>query len=470
MKKTLCLAFAMLLMLSLCACGSSREANAPQGLQVGYGRAEITPKDSVPLAGYGKTSERMSKDVLDYLYATCIAFRQDDQTVLLFSQDLICSRNQWNDLVRQSIETELGIPGGNVMICATHTHSAPDVNSSLPIIATYQGYYTKRMVSAAREAIEDLAPATLYGGSKVVDGMNFVRHYVMSDGSYAGSNFGDFSLLPFQGHASENDPVMLVTKIDRGADKKAIMLLNWAAHPCFTGGSTQYTISSDFIGMTRQKVEKDTGMLFAYFTAAAGNQNTNSRIPEEKHGLTNQTYGEQLAQHAIDLLPELKPLENNGVKLTKVTFESNLNHDDEDKAAIAREVVDYGNTVPVDQANSYARTKGLSSYYQATAILARLSRPQTGTMELNAVEVGGLAFVTAPYEMFADHAVHIRENSPYEMTMVFTCANGVMGYIPSIKAYEYGCYESFTSYFGRGTGEAAAEKFVEMLEGLKSAQ
>ena len=47
-------------------------------LSVGFGRADITPMERVPLAGYGNTSRRISTTVLDPLYATCAAFRSDE--------------------------------------------------------------------------------------------------------------------------------------------------------------------------------------------------------------------------------------------------------------------------------------------------------------------------------------------------------------------------------------------------------
>ena len=55
-------------------------------MRIGYGKACITPEESVPLAGMGNTSKRMSTMILDDLYATCVAFTDEKgQTVLLFT-------------------------------------------------------------------------------------------------------------------------------------------------------------------------------------------------------------------------------------------------------------------------------------------------------------------------------------------------------------------------------------------------
>ena len=71
------------------------------------------------------------------------------------------------------------------------------------------------------------------------------------------------------------------------------------------------------------------------------------------------------------------------------------------------------------------------------------------------------------YEAFAAHGVYVKENSPFPMTMIFSCANAGWNYIPTKEAYDYGCYESFTSYFAKGAGEAVSEKLTDMLHSLK---
>ena len=88
-------------------------------------------------------------------------------------------------------------------------------------------------------------------------------------------------------------------------------------------------------------------------------------------------------------------------------------------------------------------------------------------MEINAAYIAGFAFITAPFEMFAATGSYVKENSPIDMTFVCSCSNDAKSYIPTADAYDYGCYESYTSYFAKGTAELLQVKYVEMLEGLK---
>jgi len=73
-------------------------------LRVGYARADITPEESVPLAGYGNTLTRMSQGALEPLMATCIAITDEkDSTMLLFSLDIVSSRDAYCMQAREQI-------------------------------------------------------------------------------------------------------------------------------------------------------------------------------------------------------------------------------------------------------------------------------------------------------------------------------------------------------------------------------
>ena len=58
-------------------------------IKVGFGRCDITPKVSVPMAGYGNNHMRMHQNVLDPIYASCTAITDEQEnTLLLFTMDL----------------------------------------------------------------------------------------------------------------------------------------------------------------------------------------------------------------------------------------------------------------------------------------------------------------------------------------------------------------------------------------------
>lgn len=467
MKRYVCLLLTVVLILGLCACGSSGEEKTA-GLQMGFAMEKIMPSEPVPLGGYGNTSARFHQNVLDFLYTTCIAAKEGEEIVLFFTNDLLLPNNAWVNAVREMLSIETGVPQERILLSFTHTHSGPDIFSAEPVMKDYKQLFVEQAVKAGKAALADLAPATLYAGKTVAEDMNAVRHYLLKDGSYGGDNFGNFSLGIVE-HAEPNDDEMILLKAEREGEKKDILIVNWQAHPCKTGGSSNYDMSADFPGAIRDTVMAQTDMLCAYFSGACGNQNTSSRIPGESKSdsMDKVQMGEAMAKIALDAVPNLQPVGGEGIATQQVIFEYAYNHDDEHMYVQAQQVADYW-TVDVSntEAATYAKSLGFSSAHHAKAVLARMKRAQSGTMELDAVRIGNFAFVTAPYEMFASHGVYIKDNSPFENTMVFECSNQYQSYIPTAAAYDYGCYESYTSIFAKGAGEAAAEKFVDMLKSL----
>lgn len=476
MKKAIAIfvLWAMVFGLFGCAGGETPETSAPTETEpaagefmVGYGRGDITPTAAVPMAGYGNGGTRLSEKVLDPLYLTCVAFRQGEETFLLLSLDLLQPFEAAFAATRLRMVRKTGVPAERIMFCCTHTHSAPQLSATDSNTEMYFEAFQKAALKAAEDAMADLAPAKLLGTRTQVEDMNFVRHYLMNDGTYYGPNFGSTE-SGYKSHLRESDQEMLLVKADREGDKADILLMNWQAHPCFTGGADKREISADFIGVVRQTVETETGMLFAFFQGAGGDHNAISFIEGETRYPDNEGYGKQLAKEAIAALANLAPLAGSGVRSVKVMYEADVNHEDEALLEQAKQVAAFFKASgDRKQANHLAKQLGMTSVYHANAIVSRPDRPQKAAMEINAAYLGGLALVTAPFEMFGDSGSYIKENSPFAMTFVCTNANESYAYIPTREAYEYGCYESYSSYFAKGTAEAVTEEYLKLLKGLQ---
>ena len=470
MKKIISLVLLLALTLSLCACGSSNTAEtepaAYTGLQMGYARESYMPEGKVNLSGAGNNVHRVSVGYMDYLYATCIAISEGDNTILLFSTDALSVNKDWNKEIRQLISEETGVPENNIQVSATHTHSGPTIGGTLPLTVAWKPTYVNALVTSAKNAIADLAPATLYGAKVQTEGMAFVRHYKMEDGSYAGSNFGDFS-KKIVDHATIPDEEMILIKAEREGDKKDIMLMNFQAHPCFSGGTNYNDLSSDYIHNVRETFEKETGMHFIYFLGASGNQNTNSQISSEnkEQNRTREAYGAALAKYAIDAIPTMEKIEGSGVKTTQKQIEYKCNDYGQDRLEDAQKVTKmYNETGDSTKCTQYAKTMGFQSVFECNGIVNCSRYPETDMIELNTCSFGGVGFVAAPNEMFSNTGMYLKENSPFNFTIISSITNGYNNYFPTKEAFEYGCYESFTARFAIGVAEDTAAELVNMLK------
>lgn len=472
MKKFISFLLATVLVFGLCACaGSGNKETEPklEGLCVGYSKQDITPTElGIPLAGYGTENTRVHETVLDKIYATCIAVTENDQTVLLISQDLIGAPDPWTMTAREKISEATGVPKEKIVISGTHTHAAPSIYYEGDSIKPYEPVYMAAVVKVAQEAMADRSAATLYSGSTQLPKLAFVRHYKMADGSVMSANTSGFQETNAVDYGMEIDNTMELVKFDRDGDKRDILLMNWQAHPCFAdlyGEGTQ--ISADYIGVARNKIEQEAGMDFIFFLGAAGNQSTYSRLKKDKHGMDMMDYGKALAQGAMDALPGLKAANGSGVKITNVQYEYAMNRKDEDKLLVAREVLSIAQSQGTAAADTYAKEKGLQSATHAYNIDKRAGLPDTQTMEINALNIGGIGFISAPYEMFSTASLYVKENSPLDTNVIITCANGRHNYIANKEAYDYYAYETIHAVAAQGTSEALAEKYVELLQQLK---
>ena len=315
---------------------------------------------------------------------------------------------------------------------------------------------------AATAAMADLAPAQLLATTKEIPDMTFVRHYLMNDGTYYGSNFGS-TRSGFKAHATEKDAQMVLLQLER-EDKQDILLMNWQAHPARASQIGYTLISADFIGVVRSTVELQTGMHFAYFTGASGNQNQDSLIASEKHGMSWSQYGQKLAAHAIDALGSMQPIEVDAIQATSVSFQAEIDHSWDIMIAEALEVHNLWKSVGWDPAAEKAKEYNFSSVYQSRAIQQRASKPATEKLLIGAFRVGPIGFTAGTYEMFSDHSNYVREQSPYEITFLIT---GNSGYISSAEAFDYRSYEADTGMYAKGVGEQLAEEYVRLLESLK---
>lgn len=474
MKKLVSFLLSVVLALGLCACGESGEKEqAPKGLQAGFGREIVMPQDVTKVHLNGTdTAGRTCSGFLDYIKATCIALKDEaGTTVLLFTMDMLGITNGVIEELRPMVAKATGVPGENIIFCATHTHSAPVTTGSYEGASEYKTILFNGAVKAAQDAIADLSSAEPSYGSTFTEKHLFVRHYVHKDGKITASS-GITNINDIVGHPTDADEEMQIIRLTRpGEDKKDIILMSWNSHPTFHGGAKDDQISADFPGTTRDYIESKGDYLVAYFTGDAGNQAPDSKIKEEKHGMDYRQFGASLGQICLDALPTLKPATGDTLRLGAQVYPARANKERLDMLDKAKVVIDVYDAQGRDAANALASEYGLYQFLEARAIIRRANSAETHPLDMTVLSVGdNISFVFAPYEMFTNHGHDLRTRGPFEMTFVSSCSQGSNSYIPSQEAYDYGCYESYVASVAPGTGEELVEEYLKMLQALKPAQ
>ena len=424
MKKLICLTLAVILVLGLCACNASGGEAA--GFRVGFGSAVATPDHEVYLTGYGNDSERMSEGVLSDLKVTCVAITDEKgSTVLLFGLDMMKMEHALADPYITAISEATGVPEDNIILSASHTHSSHALGNMYGLTTPEGQQYQEDLVDAAKQAMEDRGTAEVKIASKLVENMNFVRHYTTDmDGVIVGDNF-ETSGTTVTGHTTESDKQLQLIYFQR-ADKKDIVMINWQGHPTLSSTSMvgakdkNKLVSADYVGACRDYVEFELDCHAAFYLGASGNLNAYSRIKSENIDTDYKKYGENLGEQIVEGIEEAKSAAVGELKTKRYEFGVKL--------------------------------------------------PSGGdtTVELNTYTIGDLAFATTPYEMFDTHGMTVKNGSPFPMTMMITMTNYYLSYVPSEAAFDYpNCYEVRSTRFAKGTGEAVADELVRQLTEMK---
>ncbi len=469
----------LVLCFSLTSCGTEnagtekkQEGADTTGFRVGFGRADITATESVPLQGFGNSLTRMSTGFLDYLYVDCVAITDEaDETVLLMAYDMCTLADERATELQAAVMEATGVPEDHIMVSASHTHSAPDLNSSDPSINRYMGQLKERSAKAALDALADRRQAEIEIATVNTEGLNFVRRYFAEDGTFVGSGTSVYykSSAPITRHETQADGALQLMRFTRDGAKD-ILLSNWQTHPHREANNKNYNMTSDILGPYRDTVEKSLDCHVAYWSGASGNINPYTLVEAEKkadsYPADYREQGRMLANYAIGAEGTYKKVKSGRIGLKKVMYAATVNHSEDAAVNEAKKVQSVWSSTN-DQVKALAASDyPFTSPYHANAVVTRSKLAETMELKLTAVSVGDVAFVAAPYEMFDTNGMEIKEGSPYAMTFVLSLSNGNVGYIPSALGFANGGYEPGNSRFVAGTGETLANQFVTMLKEL----
>ncbi|MBR4889652.1 MAG: neutral/alkaline non-lysosomal ceramidase N-terminal domain-containing protein, partial [Clostridia bacterium] len=349
----------------------------------GFGRVDITPKESVPMASYGDDRERLSTGLYSYLEARAVVVQDAEGGMLVFlTGDVSWAPNRLATPVRAQLASKLGIPESNIIVSGTHTHSSVSTSlADMPAVGRFNEQYIQGMVKAATDAVADLKPAEVYVGSVMTENMNFVRRYFMDDGSLDGDNaYGTGTKRV--AHETEADGELQLMKFVREGGKD-ILVSNFQAHPHLEGKTTN--LSAQTVGTIRDEVEKRFNAHALHWQGAAGNVNSASSLEGETRTTDRVEYGKIMGDYIETVYNDLTKVETGPVQVRDVTHTAEVNHMYDHMVNQAQDVVTYFNSghtasQTATYAHQYKDGNGLriNSYYHANRILenSRLGAPQ----------------------------------------------------------------------------------------------
>lgn len=432
-------------------------------LYVGYACRKITPPLGTHIPGHGFVP-RPSTGVIDDVYAYAIAFSDGENKAILFNCDVLGIRNARGDKIRQKVAERVGTNIDHVMVATTHCHTSGWLGSSLSAEEPYGSYYAMQesiLADLAQFAVEDLKPATMKGARGKVEGVGYIRRYLLADGTFK-TNPG-YMRPDIVGPDGVQDESLQLVRFEREGGKE-IVLVNFGTHPDVVSG-TLYT--PDWPGYVVRFLKGALGESseVVMLNGFGGDSNHINRFKPKPtiptldfaKGMARKVAGEALKVY--DDAVELPVGKVAG--LSKIASVEQNPHEDWE-VPIARQIAAAGVKSDKELPDELRAYK--ISLKKAYRILNNLEHEGDYLIPVYAIQVGSLAFVGFPGEPFSETGMIVKERSCKEMTMCCCRANGAYGYFPTRRAYEGAGYEREYTKLGPNCSEKLTDAAIEILE------
>jgi len=407
-------------------------------LRAGSAKANITPYVGILLSGFGGRKHG-TEGIHDDLHARAVVLDDGDVQVAIVSCDLIGFSLESIATIRERAERMTGIPGEQVLIAATHTHSGPTMG--ILRMSTQNPEWVsiveKKVAGAIAEAHANRTDAAWgVGVGNAQIGIN--RRERTPEGATKLGRNPDGPI----------DTDVGVVRIDTRGGEPIAAVIHHPCHPVVLGGKNNY-VSADFPGATTSFVEKAIpGIQALFVNGCAGNINSDPVGGEfEDVRRLGRILGAEAVKtyEAIDCSPDISircASEQVEVPLQELPPVSVMEQSIEDRTK------ELGAGVSLEQ----LQADHLIAY--AREVLAEHEAPEpkrSRLIEMQAIALGNAALVTTPGETFIEIGQAIKAASPFEHTFVTGYTNGVIGYLPTANAFDEGGYEvtsSFQFYYG----------------------
>ena len=402
--------------------------------RAGSARADITPPIGTCLYGY--VPDWHSDSVHDNLDVTAFAVSQSGKTAVLITACVGDLQTELSDEIRLKISETTGIPEGNILISATHTHSAPNVSGAEGWGAIDRSYvdsiFMPAIIRVSQESVSTLKPAEIaYSCVKSKVGVN--RRQQMPDGSI------DFGQNPWGSY----DPNMTFIAVRDSETKKGIInIIHYGCHG--TAGGRNREISRDWPGGMCDRIEQLTGTVTAFWNGTVGDTGprlTNgSTVGDVGH---IEELGSVAAFDAVNALHSLGQYKPGELKIFSDTVRLPY-RETPSIEAVQEELKKYIDPEKLNNISAlkYKHLKDIESF-----LLKGGKAPKAAEICISVVSVGDAVFIPVPFEAFSGISLRLREylKPRYTYTLLLSNTNGYMFYLPTqdqlcLGGYEVECF------------------------------
>jgi hypothetical protein len=419
-------------------------------------KVNITPPLGITLIGsQGKPSDA----IMDDLYAKAMVLSDGRNTVAIVSADLLYTPlEEVTNPVRAILNEKLGIPRQNIMVCATHTHSGPEVFSRLKLPSasqvpvsdlakSYLQVLIKKLADSVLIAHQNLRDVKIGAAAGEVPEVLFNRRPVAKDGRVKTTftlppevvatrriettGEGDTRVtfaLQSGGAPLEFgcvDPRVSILRMEDADGGIVGSLVDFGCHPVSIYPHFSTTVSADYPAFVTRVVEQAEGGVSLFLLGLAGNT-----VPIQRGAKPCEQIGKAVGGEAV----------------RKLQFVATT--DDVTLRGLCRPVAFPAKKAPSDKLEG--------------------ETAQSITTEIQVLRLGDIYVLGLPGEVLVEVGMEIRKRAGVEKLLIATVANDTVGYVCLSRAYDEGGYEpeSATS-LAKGAGEIMVKESLALMDQIK---
>lgn len=470
---------AMALPVALPTTPEAGAAESTRIFRVGMSQVDITPQQ-LPVSMLGSFTDRPAKTVHDPLYVRTLMLDDGNLRVAIVVCDLCAVPRELFDEAKQRAAQTTGIPPRQMLMAATHTHTAPAVVDLLDAVPVDPGY-TKLLVAKLAEGVEQaakcLVPSHIGWGLGSLPEEVGNRRWLKKEGTIPPDPFGGtgdrVQMNPPAGSpdlihpAGPTDPDVSLLSIVTSEGQARALLANYSLH--YVGGIPAGMLSADYFGQfcgeIRQRLAPNAapGEFLGILSNGTSGDVNNIDFRKPRPPAESFQRIREVACHLADVAAQAqKSIHHHAwvpLGMVEREIELGIRKPNAEELEQARAVL----------ANLCNKPRDPRPEYYAKSALRLKEWPDTVKIKLQALRIGDLAIATMPCEVFAEIGLEIKRRSPLRPLFVIQLANGYNGYLPTPPQHALGGYETWrapSSYLEVTASCTMTETLLEMLSEL----
>jgi len=446
-------------------------------LKAGAAAVDITPTQ-FPMNMPGGFSANMAEKAHDPFHSRALVLDDGKTTLAMVVVDNLGAGPDVLNEAKALAAAKTGMSTQNMLICSTHTHSGPSLNTRSEAAAAYYKVFVEGVAASIIQAHAALKPAAFGAAAHPLPDEVFNRRWYLKPGKMPLNPFGRLDKVKMNPGtnpevidrpAGPTDPDITVLSLQDQKRKPLALFACYALH--YVGGAPQGQMSADYFGefarLMPSRLKGDEHFVAMMANGASGDINNIpfgvTRPPREPFEQIR-IVAQKAADTAWTAVRKIEKHEQN-ISLGMVRREVTLKN----RRPSAQDVAEAKAVLAVKDKEAVEKLPRLAQNY-ARSVIGAAERPEdTLVVELQAIRIGDFAVCGIPFETFVEIGLDLKKRSPFSQTMVIGLANGRHGYLPTFEQHKLGGYETWigTNRVQEDASIILTDTLLEMLAELK---